>query len=322
MALPEPLTPAGLDLRDFDWMPLQVVRLRDSGIVIVASAEAFRAAVLLWCAAWHQVPAASLPKDEKMLCSLAGFGRDLKTWRSLSSDALHGFVECSDGRLYHPVIAEKAIESGSKKRKQGAQTAAATEAARLARIARDAERNGDRDDERNGLQGRGPDRTGPDMNRPEEKSREGERAPAKVAPQGLGSQVHSAFIPLPEAIERCHEQGATDDEIDGEVRKFIAHHQIKQTFSPNWDASWAKWWENWKPHKNKHTKAKTPASSNAPIDWDSVLTDFKKFGRWSKWAGPDLDSPACRAPAEMLAKYGLSIVSAAISAPPARRMDA
>jgi 5-methylcytosine-specific restriction endonuclease McrA len=124
----EPLTPPDLDLRDFDWMPLQVVRLRDSGIVVVAPAEAFRAAVLLWCAAWHQVPAASLPKDEKMLCSLAGFGRDLKTWRSLSADALRGFIECSDGRLYHPVIAEKAIESGSKKRKQATRTAAANAA--------------------------------------------------------------------------------------------------------------------------------------------------------------------------------------------------
>jgi 5-methylcytosine-specific restriction endonuclease McrA len=128
MTLPAPLTPPDLDLRDFDWMPLQVVRLRDSGIVVVASAEAFRAAVLLWCAAWHQVPAASLPKDEKLLCSLAGLGRDLKTWRPLSSDALRGFIECSDGRLYHPVIAEKAIESGSKKRKQTTRTAAANAA--------------------------------------------------------------------------------------------------------------------------------------------------------------------------------------------------
>lgn len=153
--------------------------------------------------------------------------------------------------------------------------------------------------------------------------REGERAPAKVASQGLGNQIHPAFQLLPEAIERCHEQGATDDDIDSEVRKFIAHHQVKQTFSPNWDASWAKWWENWKPHKTKHaSKAKAAPAPDAPINWDAVLTDFKKFGRWSKWAGPDLDSPACRAPAEMLAKYGLSIVSAAISAPPARRMDA
>src|ERR1700754_658017 len=114
----EPLTPIDLDLRDFGFMPLEVVRLRDSDLAALATGDEFRAAVLLWCASWHQVPAASLPKDEKMLCSLAGFGRDLRSWRPLAVEALHGFVECSDGRLYHPVIAEKAIESGSKKKKQ------------------------------------------------------------------------------------------------------------------------------------------------------------------------------------------------------------
>lgn len=41
------------------------------------------------------------------------------------------------------------------------------------------------------------------------------------------------------------------------------------------------------------------------IDWDAVLTSFKRFRVWSKHAGPDLDSPECRVPADMLVKYGL-----------------
>lgn len=41
------------------------------------------------------------------------------------------------------------------------------------------------------------------------------------------------------------------------------------------------------------------------INWDAVLTTYKRMGIWSKHAGPDLDSPECRAPREMLAKYGL-----------------
>jgi hypothetical protein len=137
--------------------------------------------------------------------------------------------------------------------------------------------------------------------------RERESAPPKIAAQGLGSQIHPAFQPLPEAIERCHEQGATDAEIDSEVRKFVATQQAKQAFSANWDASWAKWWENWKPHKDKQVKPKTPRDRTAPVDWDAVLTGYKKFGHWSRDAGPDLDSPACRCPPEMLEKYGLSV---------------
>lgn len=124
-----PLTPADLDLRDFAYMPLDVVRLRDSELAVVCSGDAFRAAVLLWCAAWHQVPAASLPDDDRLLASLAGFGRDLKGWKAVRGEALHGFVLCDDGRLYHPVIAEKAIEAGVKRRQQQRRTAAATAAA-------------------------------------------------------------------------------------------------------------------------------------------------------------------------------------------------
>lgn len=75
LQLPEPLTPPDCDLRDFAFMPLDVARLRDSDLAIQIEAEEFRAAVLLWCASWHQVPAASLPDDDKALAALAGYGR-------------------------------------------------------------------------------------------------------------------------------------------------------------------------------------------------------------------------------------------------------
>lgn len=121
----EPLTTPDVDLRNFAFMPLDVVRLRDSDLVAQASDAAFRAAVLLWCAAWHQVPAGSLPDDERALAHLSGFGRDLRSWRSVRDEALRGFEKCSDDRLYHPVIAEKAIEAWSKKQAFKKRTAAA-----------------------------------------------------------------------------------------------------------------------------------------------------------------------------------------------------
>jgi hypothetical protein len=107
--LPEPLTPADCDLRDFQYMELDVRRLRDSEFAAGASGEAFRAGVLLWCAAWHQIPAASLPDNDIELANLAGYGRVVKEWKKVRAEALNGFVKCSDGRLYHAVIAEKAL---------------------------------------------------------------------------------------------------------------------------------------------------------------------------------------------------------------------
>ena len=106
-----PLTPADCDLRNFPFLHLDVVRLRDSDLVALESAEAFRAAVLLWCASWHQLPAASLPDDDRILANLAGYGRVVKEWLKVRGGALRGWVKCDDGRLYHPVLAKKANEA-------------------------------------------------------------------------------------------------------------------------------------------------------------------------------------------------------------------
>jgi hypothetical protein len=107
---PLPLVPAEVDLTDFGFMPLDVRRLRDSRIAASATGDEFRAAVLLWCASWHQKPAASIPDDDVELAQLAGYGRVIKEWRKVKAGAMHGWIKCSDGRFYHPVIAEKANE--------------------------------------------------------------------------------------------------------------------------------------------------------------------------------------------------------------------
>ncbi len=112
-----PLTPEDCDLRDFAFMPLDVARLRDSDLAATESPEACWTAVLLWAASWHQVPAASLPNDDRVLSNLAGYGRVVKEWHRVKEGALRGWIECSDGRLYHPVVAEKANESWHEKLK-------------------------------------------------------------------------------------------------------------------------------------------------------------------------------------------------------------
>jgi hypothetical protein len=109
---PDPMVPAEVDLRDFSFLPLDVLRLRDSDLASSPDAEVFRCSVLSWCVAWHQLPAASLPNDDTALARLLGFGRDIRGWKKVrAAGGLRGWVECSDGRLYHPVVAEKAAEA-------------------------------------------------------------------------------------------------------------------------------------------------------------------------------------------------------------------
>lgn len=148
----EPPVPPDLDLRDFQYMPLDVARLVDSDLNALASGDEFKAAVILWCKAWHQVPAASLPADERLLAHLAGFGKDMKSWNRVREVALRGFERCADGRLYHRVIAEKAIEAGEAKRKQRQRTVNATSARK--------QKHPQRDDARNVHQGKGREEKG------------------------------------------------------------------------------------------------------------------------------------------------------------------
>ena len=114
--LPAPMTPADCDLRDFAFMPLDVRRLLTSETWVLGEADEKVAALSLWCEAWHQVPAASLPENERMLAHLSGAGQ--AGWKKVRDHALRGWIKCSDGRLYHPVVAEKAIEAWAKKETQ------------------------------------------------------------------------------------------------------------------------------------------------------------------------------------------------------------
>ncbi|WP_321853874.1 DUF1376 domain-containing protein [Paraburkholderia tropica] len=109
--LPAPLTPSDCDLRHLPSMLLDVARLCDSDMATIATADEFRASVLLWCKAWHQVPAASLPDDDRVLAQLSGYGRVVSEWLKVKDGAMRGWVRCSDGRWYHAVVAEKANEA-------------------------------------------------------------------------------------------------------------------------------------------------------------------------------------------------------------------
>lgn len=115
LSLLEPLTAPECDLRDFPFMPLDVRRLLTSETWIEAGDDPRlgHALVCLWCEAWHQVPAGSLPDKDAVLARYAMCDRP--EWERIKERALQGWKRCSDGRLYHPVIAEKASEAWTEK---------------------------------------------------------------------------------------------------------------------------------------------------------------------------------------------------------------
>lgn len=104
---PEPLVPAQVDLRDFQFMPMDVRRLLTSETWVLGDGEEKAAAVTLWLESWHQVPAGSLPSSDRMLAHLS----QSKKWAKVKEHALRGWVLCSDDRRYHAVVCEKVLEA-------------------------------------------------------------------------------------------------------------------------------------------------------------------------------------------------------------------
>lgn len=132
--LPSPLTGLDCDLKAFPFMPVEIMRLFNSEFHAQANDSEWRAGMTLWLKSWHQVPAASIPNDDIALARLAELGRDVKSWKKLRERALHGWVLCDDGRLYHPVVAQKAIEAMAKKKAQQERTTRARLAALKKRL--------------------------------------------------------------------------------------------------------------------------------------------------------------------------------------------
>lgn len=105
--LPIPLTPADCNLQDFEFMPVMIRRLLKSDTWTLGNGDERAAAVALWFESWHQIPAASLPTDDRLLRKLA----DSPKWPRVKEQAMRNWVLCRDGRYYHAIVAEKALEA-------------------------------------------------------------------------------------------------------------------------------------------------------------------------------------------------------------------
>lgn len=280
---PEPLVPADVNLRDFQFMPLDVVRLRDSDLATVPDGEVFRAAVLSWCVAWHQQPAASLPDDDAMLAKLLGYGRDVKGWQKLrSGGALRGYVKCADGRLYHPVVAEKANEAWRRKKEQRDRT----EKARLARMSQAAKASVTEPDKPSNRPDEAMSQTKKDDTEPLSLAKkpiqgtgtgtgtgkEERKTPPLAIPSGIASdppegakpktakrktRLDGEFVIDPDGPRYAYaiDCGMTEAVMAIECDKFENHHRAKGNLMADWDAAWRTWVRNWQSFSQQRARA-------------------------------------------------------------------
>lgn len=115
--LPRPPVPLDADMAGFD-MPVDTQRIMDSDLMACGDDAAIVAAHRLWYRAWRQIPASSMPDNDRQIAFMAGYPSGGKMWRRIRERALKGFVKCSDGRLYHLVIADYVFNTLTRKKRQ------------------------------------------------------------------------------------------------------------------------------------------------------------------------------------------------------------
>lgn len=121
-----PLIPADVTIPRLPWVPVYADRLWESDFFAVATDAEFKAAFCLWLKSWNQKPPGSLPTDDRQLCRLAELNGNLAKWHKVKRIALRHWIECDDGRLYHPVVSELVLDAAAKLDRNRSRTSAAT----------------------------------------------------------------------------------------------------------------------------------------------------------------------------------------------------
>ena len=258
---PEPLTPPDCDLRGMQHMPLLGERLFTSDFDAHCNDAEWRAGVTLWWRAWQQVPAGSLPNDDGALAGLAGYRRDPRGWLKVKANALRGFVLCSDGRLYHPVICDLAIKAWTKRvswRRQKAGQRTGQE---------DGHEGGQSTDVHRGVRAD----TGADnwvdnkRSRPVKGEGEGDSISEPNGSSIEPAKRKRAGKPLPDDFEMPDDwlewavaQGLGRPGAEAERDKFIDSARAHQRRYADWPAAWRYWIRN---RGNFNGNARQPAES-------------------------------------------------------------
>jgi hypothetical protein len=300
--LPAPLIDADVDLRNFPTMPLDVARLAQSWIAYGASGDGFRCAVLLWGKAWHQVPAGSLPNDDLLLSQYAGYGRAVDEWRKFRSEALHGFIECSDGRLYHPVVVEMARRAWAKKVGYSERGKAGAEAKKKKGL-----------DETETAAPKippeplsfslasaqlqpSPSLASTQLQPSPSKEREGKRKGKETLPLGFsdekpscecdareaapgGITTHTQVFSIPqewiEEVRRTREDaGLPQSNLVFQAQRFVNHHRALGTRCADWHAKWLSWEQTIDPSKEAAALAATVRTPAEPGEKPPPQPDF------------------------------------------------
>lgn len=320
--LPPAPIPADASLQHFAEMPMDFVRLRASTLAATGDPADNWFALLLWGAAWHQVPAGSLPDDDAQLAYLAGLGRDVRAWRKRRTGALRGWVKHDDGRLYHSVVTEKVVAALETSRKGKAAITARWEKEKAAREAQVAENKQNEEYERNTATAPNviprSDLIGSDLN-PSPDGDDEATTPGDQKPDRTKAK-RATRIPDDWKLTADQHDAALaarpDVDPDRESDRFRAYWlgASKNATSPDWTAKWRYWLTNAHPtpgfipprEQNLLDASPRAADTRDEAQYRARVTGWLADGGWNEnqW-GPAPDHPNTRVPPRILDELGI-----------------
>jgi hypothetical protein len=119
----------------------------------------------------------------------------------------------------------------------------------------------------------------------------GERLPADWSP----SDADRAFAKT---------LGWSDGQIDSEAENF-RDYWIAKPGAGGCKLDWPATWRKWIRSSKIKPAGSVPIAAHVEPDWESAAKMWASIRRWPRGCGNDPDSPACRAPPEVLRKHGI-----------------
>lgn len=241
--LPDPLTPPDCDLRGLEWMPMYGDRLLGSDTWLLGSVEARAAMFPLWWGAWKQCPAGSLPDQDRALAQMAGYGVAVAAWQAVRGEVMRGWVKCSDGRLYHPVVCALAMETMDRRIKERERKA--TWRARKPTAAADVPR-----DKTGTERGRDGDTTGTSASCPadvpadstgQDRTVERKKEPSPSAHDARGTRLPDGWQPGADDRAYAFRLGLDGDRVAQDFAGYWHAKPGKDARKTDWSLTWQGW---------------------------------------------------------------------------------
>lgn len=127
-----------------------------------------------------------------------------------------------------------------------------------------------------------------------------------------GARIANDWKPSDADLDAARAEGFSNTEIDRETAKFRDYWLAKSGSAGvklDWSATWRNWCRRGAEYAGKNRKPHSVVVSEV-IPNEFAIRMFKNGGKWNHHYGPEPGKPGCKAPRDILARYGYTTEAA------------